>query len=79
MMIAIMQLVNLDILHTQKLLYWVFDFEEREPFNERFSMSGYSTTNFIIELGPINIIVLAWLLLIILRLAILYCLTGIKC
>ena len=56
-MIAIMKLTNLDVIETESFLNGIFTFKsEFEPRNENFEDSGYESSNFIIELGPIFII-----------------------
>ena len=69
-MIAIMKLTNLDVIPTEDFLNKIFTFEVEAPaFNENFEDAGYESSNFIIELGPLGIIiVLSTLLFIIKRL-----------
>ena len=57
-MIAIMKLTNLDIIDTENFLNSVFTFKVEAPsINAIFSEAGYESSNFIIELGPIFIII----------------------
>ena len=59
-MIAIMKLTNLDVIETESFLDGIFTFKsEFEARNENFEDSGYESSNFIIELGPIFIILVA--------------------
>lgn len=67
-----MKLTNLDIIRTENLLNSIFDFEnETPPYNKAFEEAGYESTNFIIELGPIFIIVCASLLFYLIRMILL--------
>ena len=63
-LIAILGFTNLDLIETEWLTSFIFNFEESEPFNDRFSEAGYQTSNFIIELGLIFFIAVAFLIFV---------------
>lgn len=60
-MIDIMRLTNLDVIETEDFLTSIFTFKsEAEPLNATFESAGYQSSNFIIELGLIFIIIVAF-------------------
>ena len=57
-MIAIMKLTNLDIVETEDILNQIFTFHvETKPISAVFKEAGYESSNFIIELGPLFLII----------------------
>jgi len=57
-MIAIMKLTNLDIIDIEAFLNSIFTFSaESGPLNPVFEEAGYDSSNFIIELGPLFLII----------------------
>ena len=57
-MIAIMKLTNLDIIDTEAILTTMWGFKiETDPISPIFEEAGYESSNFIIELGPIFLII----------------------
>ena len=67
-MIAIMRLTNLDVVDTEDFLTKFFTFKsEALPRNMIFKEAGYETSNFIIELGLIFIIIVVFILLATMR------------
>ena len=58
-LLAIMKLTNLDVIDTEPFLTGIFTFKaQADPRNEVFADAGYETSNFIIELGPLFIIII---------------------
>ena len=57
-MIAIMKLTNLDIFPTESFLQDVFSFKaETSSLNAVFEQAGYESSNFVMELGALTIII----------------------
>ena len=57
-MIAIMKLTNLDVIDTGPLIESIFTFKsEYPPLNEIFAEAGYETSNYIIELNALFVII----------------------
>ena len=67
-MIAIMKLTNLDVLDSGPLLESIFTFKsETPPLNAIFEEAGYETSNFILELGPLFVIIVVSTILYLVR------------
>ena len=57
-MIAIMKLTNLDIIDTESILTAMWNFKvETDSISPIFEEAGYESSNFIIELGPLFLII----------------------
>lgn len=71
-------MVSLDFIDTESILTSMFEFRETDPFflqvnedgeeNSRFAVAGYDSSNFILLLGPLFFIMLAFIALKILHL-----------
>ena len=62
MLVEIMKLTNLDLVDVEPVLEMIFGkFEETDPFNEKFAKAGYDSTNFILECGPLFLLILIFL------------------
>ena len=67
-LIDVMKLTNLDVIKSENLLNSIFAFKaEASPINERFEATGYESSNFVIELGTIFLLIIATLILVLLR------------
>lgn len=62
MLVEIMKLTNLDLIDVEPVLVMIFgEFHETDPFNEKFGNAGYDSTNFILECGPLFLLILIFL------------------
>ena len=71
-MISIMKLTNLDIIPVEDLIQSFFNFQvDTSPLSDVFEEAGYESSNFLMELGALLVIMICSVLLYILRFIIL--------
>jgi len=61
---VIMDIANLNVLLTDDIYGEMFNFTQTEPYRENFGFAGYETSNYILNLGTMFLIILVFMVII---------------